>query len=67
MKQTRIKFYKLGPIRRTLWGVLGYQKHGDIWRFVETETNSVVGPQYPSEKVLLSDMRKYAKDRYNLE
>ena len=59
---------KYNPIHKTLWPELGFTKHlPGIWRFVDMETGSSVGPYYPSKQLLLADMRDYAKRNYGLE
>ena len=65
--KTQIRFCKFGPIRKTMWPELGYQNQGGVWRFIDTTDNGPVGPQYPSQTVLLADMRRYAKEFGNLE
>lgn len=46
---------------------LGYEKHGpSLWRIIDTETGSAVGPQYRTKAELLADLERYARDNYGI-
>jgi hypothetical protein len=40
---------------------MGYQRQGDVWRFISLEDGreSSVGYFYPSKETLLADMHRY--------
>lgn len=35
---------------------------GNVWRFVDTSTGSVVGPYYRSKAELLADLQRYGNE-----
>ena len=49
-------------IRPTRFKELGYAKVGREWRIVDTETESTVGPRYPTKAELLGDLHRYATE-----
>jgi len=46
---------------KTRYEELGFEKQGNIWRFVTTEDGATVGPQYRTKAELLGDLYRYAK------
>lgn len=50
-------------VRPTRYKELGYMQQGrSLWRLVDQESASVVGPQYKTKAELLGDLDRYAKD-----
>ena len=56
--------YVLGElnVKRTRYPDLGYARTGDIWRVVDINSGSVVGPHYKTRIELLADLNRYAHD-----
>ena len=48
--------------KRTRYSELGYAKTGRIWRMVDMDSGSVVGPHYVTQIELLSDLDRYARE-----
>lgn len=58
--------YIIGPpvARPTRFAGLGYRMDAPgLWRFVDTETESAIGAQYPTKAELLADADHFATER----
>ena len=65
--KTWSKLYVPGPVKRTQFKELAYQKRGDHWRILDINgmrgnlgDAPGIGPYYPSESSLLHDLNRYA-------
>ena len=47
---------------RTRFPELNYERHGKVWRFLDSTTGAAVGPTYASKAELLADLERYAYD-----
>jgi hypothetical protein len=55
---------RAGQVKRTRFPELSYQEQGrGNWRLIDSETGSVVGRDYPTEKALLGDLQRQAEVR----
>ena len=51
-------------INKTRFAGLGFTKVAPgLWRFIDTETNSVIGAQYHRKDELLADLGNFASER----
>jgi hypothetical protein len=60
MKKSGINRPSVGPICRTRYPELCYQRQWDLWRIVTAEDEATVGPQYRTRAELLGDLERYA-------
>lgn len=60
MKKSGINRPSFGPVCRTRFPELNYQRQWDRWRIVTAEDGAAVGPQYRSKAELLADLERYA-------
>jgi hypothetical protein len=60
MKKSGINRPSVGPVCRTRFPDLNYQRQWDRWRFVTSEDGATVGPPYRSKAELLADLERYA-------
>lgn len=51
---------QFGPINRTQYPELGYQKQGESWRVIDVATGAVTGAIYPTREALLRDLPRVA-------
>lgn len=48
---------------KTRYKELNYEQHGKtLWRIIDSETGSAIGPLYLSKAELLSDLHRYATE-----
>ena len=66
-KRKTVALVTVGRVYKTMWPELVFQRIGNDWRFVATDGYAVVGEIYPTKELLLADMRRYAKETWNLE
>lgn len=61
--QTRVELCTFGPVCKTQYPELCYQRQGRIWRILDVSwgSESPVGSQYPTRASLLADLERYAK------
>lgn len=60
MKKSAFNRKSCGPIRRTRFPELNYQRQWDCWRIVTADDEAAIGPQYRSQAELLADLDRYA-------
>jgi hypothetical protein len=60
MRKSGIDRKSFGPVCRTRFAELNYQRQWDRWRIVTAEDEATVGPQYRSKAELLGDLDRYA-------
>lgn len=56
----KVEMVGFGPVRKTRFSGLSYQRQGKVWRFLHGETGAVMGAQYQSREELLADLDRYA-------
>lgn len=49
-----------GRISETRYAELGFQHYGKLWRIIDRQTGSAVGPHYKTKSELLADLDRYA-------